>query len=246
MLKTLIIDDEQRAINGVVHHLKAHPDYTICGTAQTVDEAIELTTKLQPDLVFLDIVLGTKTGFDYLNHFYPNINFHIIFTTAYDEYAVRAFEYSALSYLLKPLDLEKFKEALLKMNEKVTAKESLDRLKSLEYNIKRQSSFKLIHIATTERYYRIKSKDILYLKSDSNYTHFHLKNETKITASKTLKYYTKILKESHFFKVHKSYLVNTEEIKSYRKKSGELIMNNGTSLTVAVRRQKELIERFFS
>jgi two-component system LytT family response regulator len=246
MLKTLIIDDEQRAINGVVHHLKAHPDYTICGTAQTVDEAIELTTKLQPDLVFLDIVLGTKTGFDYLNHFYPNINFHIIFTTAYDEYAVRAFEYSALSYLLKPLDSEKFKEALLKMNTIIAEKETLERLRSLEYNFKREAKYKYIHISTIERHYKIKSKDILFLKSDSNYTHFYLKNGTRIITTKTLKYYTELLKESHFFKAHKSYFVNTEEIKSYRKKSGELIMNNGTSLTVAVRRQKELIERFFS
>src|SRR5690606_25659417 len=101
MIKVLIIDDEQHGINVLIDHLKRYEDYTICGTAKTVKTAVELTRAFQPNLVFLDIALKNETGFDYLNTFLPNIDFNVIFTTAHDNYAVKAFEYSALHYLLK-------------------------------------------------------------------------------------------------------------------------------------------------
>ncbi|WP_303316845.1 LytTR family DNA-binding domain-containing protein [Flavivirga abyssicola] len=246
MIKTLIIDDEQHAINTIANHLKPNNNYTICGTAKTVDEAITITKQQQPSLVFLDIVLGSKTGFDYLNVFYPNIDFNVIFTTGYNEYAVKAFDYSALHFLLKPVTSEKFQDALLRMSQKVSQQENLERLKSLEYNFKNPNGYKFIHLSTSEDYFKIESKDILFIKSDSNYSHFFLANNKKIIISKTLKHYAEILKDTHFYKAHKSYLINTEQMKSYNRRTGLLTMNDDTNIPVAIRKRKDFVKTYFS
>lgn len=245
MIKVLIIDDEQSSINVIIEHLKDYNDYCVCGSAKTVHEAIELTYALKPNLVFLDIVLGSETGFDYLNAFLPNIDFNIIFTTAYNNYAVKAFEYSALHYLLKPIDIYKFQEALARMNDFITQQERLEQLQSLEHNIQNINGYIFIHIATLDKNYKISTKDILFIQADSNYTHFHLLDKTKITSSKTLKFYTDLLVDSHFYKVHKSYLVNVEQMKTYDRKTGELIMSDATFIPVAIRRQKEFVNTYF-
>lgn len=244
MIKVLIVDDEQHCITAVLNLIKNKGDYSICGTAKTVEEAIELTVLLKPDLVFLDIVLGSKTGFDYLNTFLPKIDFDIIFTTAYNTYAVKAFEYSALHYLLKPIELHDFNNALSRMADKISQKERLDRLSSFEHNYNNEE-FKFLHLATLNRYYKINTKKILYIKADSNYSDFFLVNQKSITTSKTLKHYTNILCDSHFYKVNKSHLVNVEQIKNYRRKSRELIMSDNTIISVSIRRQKEFVKTVF-
>jgi two-component system LytT family response regulator len=246
MINTLIIDDEQHSINAIENLLKNKSGYRICETAKTVENAIELTRTLKPDLVFLDIVLGKKTGFDFLNAFLPKINFDVIFTTAYNAYAVKAFEYSALHYLLKPIDKEEFDTALSRMENKISQQEHLERLLSFEYNFGHPDGYKFIHLSTLNNYYKINSKEILYVESDSNYSNFYLINGRKITTSKTLKYYTQILSESHFYKVSKSYMVNIEQIKTYKKKSRELIMSNDFIISVAIRRQKDFVKAVFS
>ncbi|MEM8938597.1 MAG: LytTR family DNA-binding domain-containing protein [Bacteroidota bacterium] len=246
MITSLIIDDEQHSINAIANLLKKFGNYEICGTAKTVEEAIQLTKSLNPDLVFLDIKMGTKTGFDYLNSFRPHINFDIVFTTAYNEFALKAFEYSALHYLLKPIDLEDMRKALSRMDEKVSQQEHYERLLSLEYNLERSNSSKFIHISTIDRHYKVNTRDILYLKSDSNYTQIYLNEGTKITSSKTLKYYSSLLDGSHFYKVSKSYLVNEEQIVSYKKKTRELTMSDDTKIPVALRRQKDFVKTIFS
>jgi len=246
MIKVLIIDDEQHGINAVINHLKNYKGYTVCGTAKTVKSGVELTNTLQPNLVFLDISLKNETGFDYLNTFLPNIDFNVIFTTAYDNYAVKAFEYSALHYLLKPIDSHKFQAALSRMNEQISQQERLERLQSLEHNIEQPNTYKLVHISTTDRNYKISTKDILFIKADSNYSHFHLINGARITVSKTLKSYLGLAEESHFYKVHKSYLINVEQMKTYCKRTGKLLMNDTTEIPVAIRRQKDFANTFFS
>jgi len=246
MMNILIIDDEQHAIDVLTNHLKSYTDYKICGAAKTVKQAIRLTNEFQPNLVFLDIVLDTETGFDYLNTFLPDINFNVIFITAYNNYAVKAFEYSALHYLLKPIDTDKLHDAILRFKDKIVIEDNLQRLQSLEHNIKYPEGYKWIHIATMGKRHRINTKDVLYIKSDSNYTNFHLKDNSKITTSKTLKHYTELLEGSHFYKVHKSFLVNVELIKSYDKKRNKLILADNTAITVAARRRKEFIKSFFS
>ncbi|MFL1013234.1 LytR/AlgR family response regulator transcription factor [Flavisericum labens] len=246
MIKALIIDDEQHAINALADHLKPYSDYTICGTAKTLEEAIALTKKTQPNLVFLDVVLGSKTGFDYLNAFTPTINFDVIFTTAYNKYAAKAFKFSALHYLLKPINADDFKDALSRVEDKITQQEHLERLKSLEHNFNNPNGYKCIHLPTSSGAFKVESKHILYIKSESNYADFFLTDERKILISKTLKYCTELLEESHFYRVHKSYLINTKQMKAYNKKTGIVTMNDGTPISVAVRKQKDFFETYFS
>ena len=245
MIKALIIDDEQHSINAITNLLSHHRNYEICGTAKTIKEAVKLTQFLNPDLVFLDIVLGDETGFDYLTSLAENINFDIIFITGYNNFAIKAFEFSALHYLLKPIGKEDFDVALSRMNYKVSQKEKYQRLLSLEYNLEDSGGYKFIHLSTMDSYHKISTKDILYLQSDSNYTNFQLTGKRKITTSKTLKYYFNLLKESHFFKVSKSYVVNIEQIKTYKKRSKELVMSDNTIIPVAVRRQKDFVKAVF-
>lgn len=245
MIKVLIIDDEQHAINAITNHLKPYENYNICGIAKTVEEAVELTKKTQPNLVFLDIVLGSKTGFDYLKAFNGNIDFNVIFTTAHNKYAAKAFDYSALHYILKPITVERFKEAIKRVSQTISQKEKLNKLKILEHNLKATNNHKFIHLSTSEGYFNIETKHILFIKSDSNYSSFFLTGNRKITISKTLKHYTEILKDTHFYKVHKSYLINIEQIKSYSRKKGVLIMNNDATIPVAIRKQKEFVRIHF-
>ncbi len=246
MIKALIVDDEQHSINAVENLLRGNENYFVCGSAKTVEKAVELTCEFKPDLVFLDIVLRRKTGFDYLNVFLPDINFDVIFTTGYDEYAVKAFEYSALHYLMKPIEQRDFQDALSRMEAKISQQERLDRLRSLEYNFEQTNGYKFIHIATTESYHKVHSKGILYVEADSNYTNFHLTSGKKITTSRTLKYYTELFKGSHFFKVSKSYIVNIEQIKTFKRKSRELVMSDNSVIPVAVRRQADFVKTVFT
>ena len=130
MIKTLIVDDEQKAVGTIKSLLESYSDYKVCAEASSVEEAIKLTNKYNPDLVF-DIILEDKTGFDYLSKFLPNLNFKIIFITGYDEYAVKAFELCALDYLLKPVQHERFGQALKKMDTIVLQESYVRRIESL-------------------------------------------------------------------------------------------------------------------
>ena len=240
MIDVLIVDDEQHCINAVGDQLSVYKQYTICGTAKTVEEAVAITKEKQPKLVFLDIILGDKTGFDYLNIFMPRLSFDVIFTTAYNEYAVKAFEFTALHYLLKPIDAKHFLTALSRLEEKISQTEYLERMLSLEYNLKRNHSDKFIHLRTTDIIKKVNTDEILFLKADSNYTVFHLDSGEKKTSSKTLKHYAQNLKDLPFYKVSKSYLVNTNKINFYKKKTRQLyMMTEDEPITVAVRRHKD-------
>lgn len=244
MINALIVDDEDSGIRAITNLLKNYSNYTICGTARTVEEAIELTHKLQPDIVFLDIELGSKTGFDYLNMF-QKIDFKIIFITAHD-HAIKAFEYSALHYLLKPIDNEKFEIALLKMNDLVTQKQLQERLLSFKHTLSHPNSHNPIHLTTSENSHKLNTEIIIFLEADSNYTHLHLISSKKMTVSKTLKHFEELFPKTLFYRVHKSYLVNIEQIKTYHKKTGKIIMSNDKAIIIAKRRQKEFFEKYFN
>ena len=247
MIRTLIIDDEQHCINTLINHLKNYDNYEICAVAKNIEDAIELTEFIKPNLIFLDINLGSKTGFDYLNAIYPKINFDIIFTTAYNNHAIEAIRFSAIDYLLKPISASELQNALSQAESEISKRELLTRLQSLEYNMKNKlKSDKFIHISTLQTVYKISTKDILYLKSENNYTDFYLTDANKITASKTLKYYDELLSGSHFFRVNKSFLINTEHIKTYQKRSRKLILSDNTRVIVAFRRQKDFIAGHFA
>lgn len=245
MIKTLIVDDERHCINAVEILFHQKSGYTICAVATSVKEAIALTNLHRPNLVILDIVLGDGSGFDYLNAFFPRIDFNIIFTTAFNVFAVQAFKYSALHYLLKPLQTKEFDDALLRMQDKVNNKNQLERLLSLQYNYKAENVYRFIHLSSLDNFEKIYSKDIIFLKADNNYTTFYLSNGKKRTISKTMKFYSELLKSSHFYRISKSCIVNVEKIKTYNKKTYQLILQNGTIVKVAVRRHSQFIKTVF-
>lgn len=243
MIKTLIVDDELKAIGTIKSLLNPYQDYQICGEATNVEEAIELTKKRNPDLVFLDIKLKNQTAFDYLSAFLPNLNFKIIFITAFDEFAVRAFELCALDYLLKPVQHERFGQALKRMDAIVLQEFYVRRIESLEHNLQ-DDSCKIIHINTTENIQKIHIKDIVFLEANNNYTSFYLSDNSKLTASKTLGHYEELLEDYLFFRIHAKYIVNMRMILKYRKRAKQVDLETEITLPVAVRRIGKFLEAF--
>lgn len=236
-LKTLIIDDEKPIRTSLNIYLSDRDDIEVVGEAGTLEEAVAQINKHQPDLVFLDIQLKQHTGFDMLDQL-PNLNFKLIFVTAYSEYAIKAFKYSAFDYLLKPIDPDMLYETIdrLKAEINTTAK---------QYNaLKGNTNFQRISIKTTENIYNIDFEDIVYCKADGSYTHFYLSNGKSILSSKPLKQYQSILPENLFFRSHQSYLVNVKLINGFDKKNGLLIMQNKMQIPVSIRNRSKVQKLF--
>lgn len=245
MIKTIIIDDEQHCIDAVLKLTSNYPDvFNIVGAFNTVKMALEATKKLQPELVFLDVKINNETGFDYLEQI-ENVDFNIIFTTAFEAYAVEAFRFSALDYLLKPIDKDEFHASVLKLKNVVETSCLKNKIDVLLYNLKVENALKRISVATPDGYVFIEVSDILYCNADVNYTHIFTKQGDKITTSKTLKVFEKLLLNNHFFRVHNSYLVNLFYVKKYTKgKGGYLTMKDNTNIDVSVRRKDEFIKKY--
>ncbi len=245
MIKTIIIDDEQHCIDAVLKLISNYPDvFNVLGTFNTVEAGLEATKKIQPELVFLDVKINNLTGFDYLKQI-KNIDFNVIFTTAFETYAVEAFRFSALDYLLKPIDKDDFHDTVLKLKNVVETLYLKNKIDVLLHNLKVENALKRISIATPDGYVFVEVSDILYCNADVNYTHIYTKQGDKITTSKTLKIFEKLLLNNHFFRVHNSYLVNLFYVKKYTKgKGGYVTMKDKTNIDVSIRRKDEFMKNF--
>lgn len=245
MIKTLIIDDEQHCTDAVLKLASKYPDvFNIVGTFDSVEAGLEGTKILQPELVFLDVKIHNQTGFDYLKQI-EHINFNVVFTTAFETYAVEAFRFSALDYLLKPIDKDDFHDTVLKLKNVVETSYLKNKIDVLLHNLKVENALKRISIATPDGYVFVEVSDILYCKADVNYTHIYTKQGDKITTSKTLKTFEKLLLNNHFFRVHNSYLVNLFYVKKYTKgKGGYVTMKDKTNIDVSIRRKDEFMKKF--
>ena len=244
-LLAIIVDDEQHCIDRLLKLLEAYSDsLLVVGTRGSVEEAKELIESENPDIVFLDVQLNDQTGFDLLIQI-EQVDFEVIFTTAFDNYAIKAFKFSALDYLLKPLDPKDLKASMERLIAQKGLKNASRKVETLIYNFNRNiHQERRLAIPTLEGLTMIELKNIVYLKSDANYTHIHILPNKKITAPKTLKYFEDILDEHRFFRVHKSHLVNLSFINSYLKgKGGYVVLSDGTKLEVAVRRKEELLKK---
>ncbi len=244
MKRALIIDDEQHCIDRVEELLEPFRERIACvGTAKSLENAITLTKELSPDLVFLDVQIKDKTGFDFLQALLP-IDFDVIFTTAYEKYAIQAFKFSAVDFLLKPIATDDFKIALQKFETKSAAKHLEQKIDVLLYNLRNQNAVKKITIPTMEGFEFLEITDILRCQSDVNYTEIHLKNGRKLTVSKTLKSFEELLEPEQFFRIHNSHLINLREVKKYTKgKGGFVTMNDNTHIDVSTRRKEEFLNR---
>jgi two-component system LytT family response regulator len=213
----------------------------LTGEAETGEEGLKLIKKLQPAIVFLDIEMPRMDGFEML-HQLTEKNFHLIFTTAYDQYAIKAIKYAAFDYLLKPIDIEELKSAVSKISSQhpgATEK----RLAALEQNLQGKNSFNKIAIPTLDGLLFFDITDIIQLEASSNYTTIYFNNHPRLTASRTLKDFEEMLPADIFFRPHHSHLINLRYIKRYIKgDGGQIEMKNGNFVDVARRKKEEFLK----
>ena len=235
-----IIDDELDARESLEQLIDLYcPNFKIIGKADGLKSGIELIEQSTPDVLLLDIKLGDGSGFDLINHF-KTPNFKVIFTTAYDQFAIKAFRYNALDYLLKPINPTELNNALQK-----TVVQPIpflnEAMKNLIANLQTKT-IKKIAIHTSEGRAFIKIKDIIFLKSEGNYTSFHLKNGKPILVSKSIKEYENILDEQLFFRTHQSFIINVHYLSKVLKEDGGLIlMEDGTKIPLSRRRKDDFM-----
>ena len=238
----ILVDDMPQAIEVLRNDLESlFPEINIVGTANSVVSAAKLLRIDQPDLLFLDIMLGDGTGFDLLEIF-PELNSKIIFVTAHEEHAIKAFRFAAIDYLLKPINPEDLKTAVNRARHQLDFPvESIDILKE---SIRHPGALpSRITLHTQERIVVVTIADIIRCESDSNNTIFKLVNGEQIFVTKTLKQFERLFQDHSFYRTHQSHLINIQFIQEYnRKDGGFLVMKNGEEVPVAVRKKAEVIQ----
>ncbi len=236
MVKAIIIDDEERNIDVLSNLVGSFcPDVYLAGTANDADTAISLIKTLSPDMIFLDIEMTGKNGFDILEAF-PEPGFEVIFVTAYEKYAVKAFRYEASDYILKPVNIEELQEAVSRTVKKIQQKNT----QPIEKTLLAEPQKIALYADKTTSFENI--EDILFISSKQNYSEVHLTgNKTKLIA-KGLSYFEENLPSSMFMRIHNSYIINLNQVRQYIEgRGGEVNMSDGTKINVAVRKKKALL-----
>ncbi|WP_299117414.1 LytTR family DNA-binding domain-containing protein [uncultured Winogradskyella sp.] len=242
-INAVLVDDEVNNVNLLVHFLKTYCPYVnISGTANTKADAIKVINELQPDLLFLDIVLDQGSGFDVLESVDYN-EIKVIFVTAFNEFAVKAFRYNAIDYVMKPIEIEELISAVAKAYKDIersfyTASEQVD---VLAKTIQDYDDLNIIAVPSMDKIDFINLESIIYFKSEGRYTNFYLTENKKIVATKNIGDYEKTLEDTHFFRIHNRYIVNLTHVKNINKAAGNYCeMSNGDLLPIAKRRQDQL------
>ncbi|MEO7313247.1 MAG: LytTR family DNA-binding domain-containing protein [Chitinophagaceae bacterium] len=243
MHTAIIIDDEAKGRLSLKEKLKTYcPEVHVVAEAANGKEGIISIEKHQPKIVFLDIEMSGMNGFEMLSNL-ANKNFQLIFTTAYDQYAIKAIKYAAFDYLLKPIDIEELKQAV----EKITLNppnQTKTQLELLQQNISHPKKLlNKLAIPTLEGLHFYDINDIVFLEANSNYTNIHFSNKTKLLASKTLKQFEELLSQDIFFRPHHSSIINLNYIKRYIKgDGGQIELQNGVYVDVSRRKKEEFLK----
>ncbi|MDF2435974.1 MAG: DNA-binding response regulator [Bacteroidota bacterium] len=243
--KAVIVDDELGARESLSKMLEKNcKNIQIVAKADNMMNAFIEITNHQPDLVFLDIEMPNGNAFDLLEKF-KEINFNIIFVTAYDHYAIKAIKFSAIDYILKPVDPEELVKAVSRFESQHENKTSLDKkFKTLLSNVKPENKLKKVGIPDGDGLVFINLADIIRCDSDGNYTYFLLTSGKKIIVSRTLGEYEQMFAEDNFFRVHRSHLINLEHVKKYIKgEGGYVIMSDNSQVEVSRRNKNEFLEK---
>lgn len=239
MLKAIIIDDEEGARFTLSTLLEEYcPNVTIVAQCSNVPEGVLAINKHTPDIVFLDIEMPEYNGFE-LVEFFKIVDFEIIFVTAYSQYAIRAFEVSAVDYLLKPVEIEQLQAAVEKASQKRSQANIMQRLDLMKstYN---GDEIKKIALPMSDGLMFVDVTEIILFEADRAYTHVFLKNGSKITVSKSMRTFEDILENRQFiFRPHRSHLININYIKKYVRGDGMIFMDNGVALPVSRERKQE-------
>jgi two-component system LytT family response regulator len=248
-IRTVLIDDNPHAIQILRDDLgRMFPEVEIVGEAGGVVEGAKVLRRANPDLLLLDIQMGDGTGFDLLE-IVPDLRFQLIFTTAHDEHAIRAFRFAAIDYLLKPIDPEELRRAVeraksfLSLSNGIAPKQQ-ERLPVLEEHFKKEGMPKTIAFHTAEKIHVARLEDILRLEASGNYTQVFFTNGSKLLLTKTLKEFSQMLENSGFLRVHQSHIVNFSHIREFIKTDGGfIVMADGMKVPVAVRKKGEVLSR---
>ncbi|MGB0983643.1 MAG: LytR/AlgR family response regulator transcription factor [Saprospiraceae bacterium] len=245
-MTAVIVDDESKNRASLKKLCEKYvPDLTIEGLADSVATAKQIIDRADPDLVFLDIRMPVEDGFELLKK-YEDVPFDVIFTTAYDQYAIKAFRFSAIDYLLKPISIQELQAAVEKVRKKKGKTSSASKksnISILKENLA-TASFDKIALPTTEGFSFVKTESIMRCEASGNYTIFYLLDKTKYVITRTLKHYEEMLVEHGFFRVHKSHLINLTYVQKFiRGKQGYVQMIDGKDVEVSTRKREELLNR---
>jgi len=243
MLKAILVDDEESSLGSLREKILRHcPQVSIIAACESAQIAIDRIDTLHPDLVFLDIEMPVVNGFLMLQQLQYR-NFELIFTTAYDHYAIKAIRFSALDYLMKPIDIEELKSAVHRAGEKKARNTPNHQMEILLENVlPKKPSFQRLAIPTAEGLQFIKLNEIIYLEANVNYTHFYLSGNQKHIASRTLKDFEDMLPAETFVRIHNSYIINKDYAEKYiRGEGGQVVLSNGAVLDVAKRKKADFL-----
>jgi two-component system LytT family response regulator len=246
MIKTAIIDDEPNNVRSLVALLQKYcPEVNITGTADSPETGYELITNLKPELVLLDIKMSSGNAFDMLDRLMP-IDFEVIFVTAFDSYAITAFHYAALDYLLKPVSIKDLDAAIQKAIVRVAEKTTNQKIANLLQNLREgDTKQKKIAISDQNGLVFVGLDTIVYLEANKSYTTLYLSNKHKIVASKALGSFEEMLPPESFSRIHHSYIVNHDFVKRYHAgRGGHVEMEDGFTIEVSVRKKEMFLSKF--
>lgn len=246
MINAVIVEDEKKSMEVLQALVTANcPDVNIIGAADSVASGIELITKTSPNLIFLDIEMADGSGFDLLERIGSG-KYDVIFTTASDAHALKAIKFSAIDYLLKPIDGDELKVAVDKLKTKQPNNDaSLENLRFLLQNFKQPSAqYSKITLPTGNAYEIVNVKDIIRCEADGSYTTFFLESKKKLLVSASLKHYEDLLPEEDFIRVHHHHLINMAHVVRYLKTDGGYaVMSDGTQIEISRRKKEAFIAR---
>jgi len=241
-IRTVIVEDEKKSLLTLQSLLERYcPDVVIVGTAANVAEALEVIPAVEPDLIFLDIAMPDGDAFDLLNEL-KKINFEIVFITAYNDFALKAFDFSALHYLLKPVNYTDLVEAVHRFMRMRADLRISERIQILNQSL--QNNFVKISLPTIDGIIILEIDNIIRIEASSNYCQFFLKDKNSVVVSKPLSHFEEIMAELDFFRIHNTHMVNLKYVSKYHKGRGGLVtMFGGSQVNVSASRKKEFLEQ---
>jgi two-component system LytT family response regulator len=247
MIRTVLVDDESRLLASLQLMIRKNcPGLDIVAVCCSADEALIKIRETTPDLVFLDIAMPGKDGFSLLEEI-GDIRFRVIFVTAHDEYSLRAFKFSAIDYLLKPVNEDDLIVAVRKAERTIFHEQTLQKgIEALMYNLKPQTNNQAqrLCLVTLTGFFVVSLADIIYCEAEGPYTNFYLPDNKKICVSRPLADYELLLTDVDFLRVHKSFLINLHHVREYRRgEGGEVILSNGVGIDVSRRKKETFLEK---
>ena len=247
MIRTVLVDDESRLLASLQLRIRKNcPGLDIVAACCSADEALIKIRETTPDLVFLDIAMPGKDGFTLLEEI-GDIRFRVIFVTAHDEYSLRAFKFSAIDYLLKPVNEDDLVAAVKKAERTIFHEQTLrEGIEALMYNLKPQTNNQAqrLCLVTLTGFFVVSLADIIYCEAEGPYTNFYLLDNKKICVSRPLADYEGLLTDVDFLRIHKSFLINLHHVREYRRgEGGEVILSNGAEIDVSRRRKEAFLEK---